>query len=149
VASAAFEEKYVTNGKVKFVYHDFPLNIHPNAIPAAQAARCAGDQNAYWQMHDMLFTNQDQWATLSNPIAQFASYAGQLKLDQGSFSQCLTSKTHEAAVLKARDASEQLGLPGTPSFAVNGKVVDATGAQTINEILDRVQVAVDAALAGT
>jgi protein-disulfide isomerase len=45
-------------GKVRVVYRDFPLNFHPNAKPAAIAARCAGNQGKYWEMHDVLFENQ-------------------------------------------------------------------------------------------
>jgi len=48
-------KKYVDTGKVRLVVHDFPLNIHANAVPAAEAAHCAGDQGKFWPMHDGLF----------------------------------------------------------------------------------------------
>ena len=52
-------KEYVDTGKVKFYYRDFPLpQIHPGAQKAAEAARCAGDQNKYWEYHDSLFQNQ-------------------------------------------------------------------------------------------
>lgn len=55
------KKEYIDTGKVKFYYRDFPLpQIHPNAQKAAEAARCAGDQNKYWQYHDALFQNQQQ-----------------------------------------------------------------------------------------
>lgn len=148
MASSAFEQKYVATGKVQLVYHEFPLNIHPNAIPASEAARCAGDQGAFWQMHDFLFYNQSQWAALTDPTSQFAVYAGQIGIDKTAFSACLANKTNHDAIISARDASEQLQLTGTPSFAVNGKIVDTTGAQTIEDIVTRVEAQVDSALAG-
>lgn len=53
------KSEYIDTGKVKFYYRDFPLpQIHPGAQKAAEAARCAGDQNKYWQYHDSLFQNQ-------------------------------------------------------------------------------------------
>lgn len=145
--ASAFDRAYVETGKVQFVYRDYPLAQHPNAIPAAEAARCAGDQGAFWQMYTALFANQRQWSSLANPTAQFGAYAQQLKLDSGQFEQCLASGTHQAAVIAARRASESLGLTGTPSFAVNGVVVDSAGAQSVDDIVARVQAAIDAELA--
>jgi protein-disulfide isomerase len=147
-SSAAFEQKYVATGKIQFVYHEFPLNIHPNAIPSAEAARCAGDLGAYWQMHDYLFYNQNQWSNLTDASGQFAIYAGQIGIDKTAFSACLANHTHQADVNKALKESEQLQLTGTPSFAVNGKIVDTTGAQSVDDIVARVEAQVDAALAG-
>lgn len=52
-------KEYIDNGKVKFYYRDFPLSqIHPGAQKAAEAARCVGDQNKYWEYHDLVFQNQ-------------------------------------------------------------------------------------------
>src|SRR3989338_10775012 len=53
------KQEYITTGKVKLVYRDFPLEIHPEAQPAALAAECAKEQNKYWEYHDQLFKNQD------------------------------------------------------------------------------------------
>lgn len=54
------KKEYVDTGKVKFYYRDFPLSqIHPGAQKGAEAARCAGDQNKYWEFHDLVFTNQE------------------------------------------------------------------------------------------
>lgn len=80
-------------------------------MAASEAARCAGDQGNYWQMHDMLFTNQDQWAPLSTVSKVFSGYAGQLGLNRADFDACLANGTHNA----------------TPTFSVNGQLIDATG----------------------
>ncbi len=58
------KKDYIDTGKVKFYLRDFPLNFHPNAQKAAEAARCAGDQGKYWEMHDELFSKQSEWSGL-------------------------------------------------------------------------------------
>ena len=60
-SEAQVREEYVDTGKVKMVYRDFPItNIHPAAVPAAEAAQCAGSQGKYWEYHDALFENQER-----------------------------------------------------------------------------------------
>ncbi len=134
---AQFEQTYVVPGNVKFVFHEFPLAMHRNARPAAEASRCAADQGAFWRMHDMLFYNQAQWRNLDSPVAQFGGYASQLGLDKTAFDGCMSAGTHRAVVGTAYDAGETIKIPGTPTFIVNGQQVDADGLQS----------AVDAAIA--
>jgi protein-disulfide isomerase len=119
------DRDYVETGKIKYVFHDYPLQQHPNAVPAAEAARCAGDQNAFWPMHDLLFANQAQWANNPQPAAQFAAYAGQLGLDRAVFESCMASHKHLPAIERARQEGDRLQIPGTPTFAVDGKLIDA------------------------
>jgi protein-disulfide isomerase len=131
------DKNYVETGKIKYVFHDYPLQQHPNAIPASQAARCAGDQKAFWPMHDMLFANQAQWEDLGQPQAQFGAYAEQLKLDGAAFNQCLSSGKYAAAIAQAQQEGNQARIPGTPTFIVDGQQLDAS----------QLQGAIDAALA--
>lgn len=148
--SLQFEQQYIETGRVKFVYHEYPLSGHVNGVPAASAARCAGNQGAdkYWAMHDYLFTNQRQWSAQADPGAQFVAYAGQIGLDTAAFERCYASKQFVPAIEAARSAGDTLRLPGTPSFAVNGRLVDTTGASSVDEIYTRMRQAVDQALAG-
>ncbi len=150
VLSPQFEQEYIATGKVKFVYHEYPLSGHVNGAPAAYAARCAGEQGAdkYWAMHDYLFTNQRQWSLQSDPRAQFVAYARQIGLDTAAFEQCYASNRFRDAINQAKASGDALRLPGTPSFAVNGQLVDTTGANSVEEIYARMRQAVDAALAG-
>jgi protein-disulfide isomerase len=145
--SAAFMKQYVESGQVKFVYHEYPLRGHANAVPAAEAARCAADQGAFWKMHDMLFLNQRQWSGLPTPQAQFVGYAGQLGLDRTAFQQCMDSGTHRQVVTAAQAAGDALKLSGTPSFAVNGQVVDTTSAGSVDDIVTLTRQAIESALA--
>ncbi|MFO7170727.1 MAG: thioredoxin domain-containing protein [Chloroflexota bacterium] len=143
----AFDREYVETGKVKFVYHEFPLRGHPNAVPAAEAARCAADQGAFWKMHDMLFANQRQWSGLTQLQAQFTTYARQIGLDPVAFGECFSSGKYRQAVLDARAASEALQLTGTPSFSVNGVVVDTSTAGSVDDIVMLMRQAVERELA--
>lgn len=135
--SPAITRDYIETGKVRLIYHDYPLNKHANAIPAAEASRCAGDQQAFWPMHDLLFANQEQWAESIVPNQLFAAYAAQLKLNRATFEQCMNDHTHRAAILRARDEGDRIRIAFTPTFEINGRQLDAT----------QLKAAIDAALA--
>ncbi len=124
---SVLERDYIDNGRIQFVYHEFPLDIHANAIPAGQAARCSGDQGKYWEMHDMLYLNQSQWAQLSTTNNVFGGYAGQLGLNRADFDACVSDGTHVAEVTAAGEASIAAGAQATPSFSVNGQFVNSSG----------------------
>ena len=113
-------EEYVDAGIVRYVFKDFPLNsIHPQAAEAAQAARCASDQDAFLEMHDLLFQRQMQWGG-QDPTEIFVGFAEDLNLDTDAFNECLTSGKYEDAVNADLDQGIQLGVTGTPAFFLNG-----------------------------
>jgi protein-disulfide isomerase len=128
---------YVDTGKVRFVYHDFPLRQHANAIPAAEAARCAADQGAFWPYHDLLYAKQAEWENSAQPLVQFGAFAEQLKLDRSAFDTCFNSHAHQATIQRLYLAASQGGVNQTPTFAIDGKAYYA------NEL----RAAIEAALA--
>ena len=93
-ASQQLKAEFVETGKVRFVYYDLPLRQHQNAVPAALAARCAGDQSAYWPMHDKLFDSQSEWNTTDSTVGMFTRYAVDLGLEERRFKSCMTSELH-------------------------------------------------------
>lgn len=120
-------EEYVEKGIVRYVFKDFPLSsIHPQAAEAAQAARCAGDQEAFIEMHDLLFQRQMLWSG-QGPTDQFVGFAEDLDLNASDFEACLTSGKYEDAVNADLNQGVQLGVTGTPAFFINGYAV--SGAQ--------------------
>lgn len=133
------DRDYVNTGKVQFIYHEMPLTtIHSNAQTSAEAARCAGDQDPakYWQMHDMLFINQNAWAGLSSPASIFSSYAGQLNLNRSTFDSCLSSGANRAVIDTSAQTAVAAGVQSTPTFDVNGKRVNPSDlANTIDAAL--------------
>jgi len=110
---------YIETGQAKLVFHDFPLPGHPNAFPAARAARCAGDQDQYFAYHDLLFRNQQRWSLKSNPTGEFMSLAGELGLDESAFRRCLQSDRFADVVTANRMLGERLGVGGTPTLFVH------------------------------
>ena len=102
-------------GKMIFAFKDCPLPMHRHAVKAAEAARCAGDQGAFWQYHDLLFENAGKLE-----VSQLKEYARSLKLDAARFDKCLDSGEKTAAVEKGLQEAKDLGVTGTPSFFING-----------------------------
>ncbi len=118
---------YIETGKVKFIYHDFPLPMHPNAIPAAQAARAAGAQGKFWAMHDLLYARQTEWGEDSDVTKRLKSYAAELGLDQQAFDKALDDKQYDSVLTAAVTDGTKQGINATPTYQVDGKVVDTNG----------------------
>ena len=109
--------------KIRFVYRDFPIEqIHPQAIPAAVAANCAGEQGKYWEFHDKLFLG-------GRPLGDetYRAYAEELGLDLEAFEACRASEEQRQEVLKDLEDGLRLGVRGTPTFFING--IPVVGAQ--------------------
>lgn len=118
---------YVDAGLVRYVFKDFPLtSIHPQAFEAAEAARCAGEQDAYLGMHDVLFSRQNEWG-VADAAALFTGYATELGLDAEAFATCLSDGRYEEAIQADLEDGIQLGVTGTPGFFINGRFL--SGAQ--------------------
>lgn len=98
-----------------FVYRHYPLSQHAFAKPAAMAAEAAGLQGKFWEMSKLLFENQDRFSA-----APWANLADELKLDRVKFDTDLTAQTLKAKIDRDETAAIRLGLPGTPSFFLNG-----------------------------
>lgn len=110
--------------KMVFVYRNFPLTeIHQNAELAARAAQAAGKQGKFWEMHDLLFEKQDEWAQAANPEPMFESYSTLLGISVDQFKIDSGSKEVISFVRAQRASALKLGLQGTPSFFINGKQI--------------------------
>ncbi|KMQ76068.1 DsbA family protein [Marinobacter subterrani] len=136
-ASKQLKEKYVDTGKVRFVYFDLPLQQHANAMPAAQAARCAGDQNAYWKMHDRLFESQTEWSGSNDPVATFTRYAVDLGLEERRFRTCMTTELHREAVEQSRQVAMQLRVTSTPTVLVDNIRLTRPGWGQLSAVVER------------
>lgn len=134
-------ETYIDTGKVYYVFKDFPLTFHPNAQKAAEAARCAGAQGAYWQMHDRLFESQSQWSGQNAQAAlnTFVSYAQELGLEAGDLRACVESGQFAAQIAQDFQEGQQAGIQGTPSFLINGQIM--VGAYPFENFQQRIEAA--------
>ena len=111
---AALDADYITTGKVKYVFQDFPIaGIHPHAVKAHEGAHCAGEQGKYWPMHDRLFHSQKALAA-----ADLRAHAGALGLDTGRFQECLDDGRHATTVRQRLAQGKKATVRGTPTFFV-------------------------------
>lgn len=119
--------KYVDTGKVLYEVRDLILPFHPNAKPAAVAARCAAQEGKFLEMHDKLFAEQEIWSVLTDTKAKFAEYASSFGIAASKWDACVADPKIAAAVEEDTKIASQLGASGTPTFMINGKIV--VGAQ--------------------
>lgn len=105
-------------GRVRLVFKHFPLSFHQYATEAARAAVAAGNQGKFWEMHDLLFENQHALTR-----ADLERYARELHLDMDRFLADLESEATAAAVAHDREQGLEIGIRGTPSIFVNGRLL--------------------------
>ena len=105
------------SGRIAFVYRHFPLQeVHPHALHAALAAEAAAAQGKFWQMHDLLYENQD--ALQPDDVIVYAAAAG---VDRREVADDLSAHTQRARVQRDVDSGTRSGVKGTPTFFVNGR----------------------------
>ncbi len=117
-------DAYKNNPKFSFVFRNFPLPQHANALISAEAAEAAGAQGKYWEMHDMLYEHQSEWSDVADPSAIFAGYAQSLSLNVTKFKSDITGKKFAAAIAADQKDAAALNLDHTPTVFLNGKEVD-------------------------
>jgi protein-disulfide isomerase len=107
------KKTYIDSGKLRFYSRDLPLDFHPNAMRAAQAARCAIEQGKYWQIRDVMGANPDKL-----DLDHLIGFAADLKMDTDAFRACVTSEKYKNAVQNDVMEAMKLGANGTPTFVV-------------------------------
>lgn len=119
------KSEFIDAGKLQLVFYDFPLGgSHVHSFLAARAARCAGEQNKFWEYHNTLFGRLSNWGGSANaPLQEFEEYATEVGIDRGDFSQCLRSDKFQDVVSASRLLGDQLGVNATPTLILNGKRV--------------------------
>ncbi len=132
-AEGAVDEVVKTYGdKVRLVFRDYPLPMHPQARPAAEAANCANAQGKFWDYHAKLFANQSALGE-----EKLKEYAKDVGLDGAKFDQCLAEKPFKAAIDKDIADGEKVGVTGTPAFFINGRML--SGAQPFEKFKEVIE----------
>lgn len=124
------KSEYIDTGKIRFVYRDYPLPFHDGGVPFAQAAQCAGDQGKFWEYHDKIYAEQDkkgQGTIEFAGVPALKTWARDLGLKGAEFDQCLDSGKYKAEVEKDIADGQAVGVSGTPSTFINGRIL--VGAQ--------------------
>ena len=117
----AIEQEYITPGRVRWVFVNFPLtSIHANAVAAAGTALCAARQGAFWPVHDLLYQYQDTWAPLKEPGPFFLSLADSAGISKPKLLECVKSPTTEAELRYEAEGAERAGATSTPTFYIEG-----------------------------
>lgn len=137
------EEEYVQTGRARLVYYDFPIYPEQGSFLAARAARCAGDQDRFWDYHTWLMRNQRTWGSEGNKVPILEEYAEELGLDAGDFNRCLNSDRHAREVTANLELAHALGLGGTPSILIGtrggmSRRLGTYAFQTIQTTLDSI-----------
>jgi protein-disulfide isomerase len=148
----AINESYVTTGKVRVVFREFPIKeLHPNAPAAHMASLCVAEQGAelYWEMHSRLFQTQTEWSNSVDPLPVFARLAEEAGVDVDAYTECMaTAETEKQPIIDAGlAAGQEAGVSGTPSFVfvgADGEPYLLVGAQPY----DQFALFIDSMLAG-
>jgi protein-disulfide isomerase len=126
------EEKY--KDKVRIIYRQYPIpSLHPFATKAAEASLCANDQGKFWEMHDLMFQEQNQLA-----IKDLKLKAGRLGINQKEFDGCLDAGKYAEKVQEDTREGSRFGVTGTPALFINGVIVDGGSVpfETLAALLD-------------
>jgi protein-disulfide isomerase len=115
----SIEKEY--GDQIRFVFRQFPLEMHNHAFEAAHAAEAAGLQGHFWEMHDLLYQNQSTWSVLPDVRPTFIQYATDLKLDADRFTKDMDSQEVANRVLTDIQRGKASGVVGTPTVFINGR----------------------------
>lgn len=121
------EVKNTYKDDITFVFRHFPLTqIHPNAQAAHRAAEAASNQGKFFEMHDLLYINQQLWQDSKQAQTIFEGYAEQLELNMDQFRADAASEAANAKISADVDSGKQLGVTGTPTIFINGEKLEQT-----------------------
>lgn len=120
------KKNYIDTGKVRFVSRDLPLDIHPNALRAAQAGRCAGEQGQFWPMRDKMGSNPEQL-----DLAHLLTYAQDFKLNVDAFRNCMDGSKYKDAIEKDIQVATAIGANGTPAFVLGKTTKDGVDGELV------------------
>ncbi len=120
------KKSYIDTGKVRFYSKDMPLDFHPNAMRAAMAARCAGEQGKFWELRDTMGANPN-----SLDIEHIVNFAANLKLDTGALRGCIDAGKYKEIVQNDVLEAMKIGANGTPTFIVGKSVGEGVDGELV------------------
>ncbi len=136
----ALEREYISPGKVRWVFVNFPLtSIHANAVAAAGTALCAARQDAFWPVHDLLYAHQDTWAPLKEPGPFLLSLADSAGISKPKLLECVKSPATISEIRSEAEGAERAGASSTPSFYIEGGLLaGAHPLSVFRQVLDSI-----------
>lgn len=117
----AIEEKYKDNKDFNFVFRNFPLPMHRNALVAAEAAEAAGEQGKFWEMNNALYEHQKDWEGSPDAMKFFLQYAKDIGLNVDTFQKAVMDEKFADIISKDKSDGNAAGVNATPTFYINGE----------------------------
>jgi protein-disulfide isomerase len=133
----ALDSAYIQQGHVRLMFINLPLPHHLDSWSASEAALCAGAQDAFWQMRDVLFRNQREWSQQGLNVDRVSGYAAELGLDVPAFRYCVENNQVASIIVGDLTQAAGAGIGGTPTFIINGNEV-ISGAVPFEEFRQRI-----------
>jgi protein-disulfide isomerase len=142
LAEPDVKKRLIDPGIISYRFYDYPLPMHRNTWHASNAAACADEQGKFWEMHDMLFNQQDRWnaQATSRPKGQFEGYAKAIGLDVAKWEACYDAQKYLSRIKANEQFAQKRGASQTPTFIIGNKLIG--GAISF----DRFKALVDSAL---
>jgi protein-disulfide isomerase len=136
------EEEYMSTGKVEWKYIPIVIGLFPNALEAARAGECAGEQDRFPEMRDVLFARQRDWRASNDPEPLLEGYARELGLEMERFNNCVSQGWRDERIQAGTQLSQEVGVRGTPTFFVVGyaPIPGAIPLELFQQVLDTVYV---------
>jgi protein-disulfide isomerase len=132
--------RLINTGIVGFRFYDFPLTQHKNSWTAHLAAACADDQGKFWEMHDRIYTGQDEWSDLvsnvSDPLSVFRRYAKELGLDVQPWENCVTTQKYAAKIKGNQAEGMRRNVQQTPTIIIGNKQVNGVTYDEFKRLVD-------------
>ena len=122
--------------KIRFVFRHYPLAMHANAQLAARAAEAAGKQGKFWELHSLLYENQNAWAFQLKPEGKFVEYAKELGLNEEQFKADLTDVTTADKIAQDMGDGDALGVDATPTIYFNSEKLGSPSDQVLRSKID-------------
>ncbi len=124
----AVQQQLISTGQVRWRYRDFPLEMHPHARVASHAGACANEQNKFWEMKQVIYARQTEWSPVRNAAGKFSDYAKEVGLDVGQYDECMQSAKFAGRIQASVEEGNKLGVNGTPTFLIGGRLYPWTAA---------------------
>jgi protein-disulfide isomerase len=117
--------RLVNTGKIRMRYMDYPLPMHKNTWDASLAAACANEQGKFWEMHDLIFQNQDKWngEATGRPRGPLRDLAQILQLDMTKYGTCMDAEKYRAQIQANLQEAERRQVTQTPTFIIGDKLI--------------------------
>lgn len=123
-----FKTSYIDSGQIKFVFKNYSF-LGQESFDAAEAAKCAQDQNKFWEYHDLLYASQSAENSGAFKVDNLKKFATSLGLDQNKFNQCVDSRTHKDEVANEVPLGSSYGVGSTPTIFINGTMYEGLMSQ--------------------